>query len=108
MSDEVSYSEAIQRLEEIVQSLERGGIPLDETLRLYEEGAKLLEFCQQELAAAEGKLNEMKLADIESKLAEQGNNSKGNSTSACYERETLAFTESEGLASVFKMARTTW
>ena len=43
MSDEVSYSEAIQRLEEIVQSLERGGIPLDETLRLYEEGAKLLE-----------------------------------------------------------------
>ena len=70
MSDEVSYSEAIQRLEEIVQSLERGGIPLDETLRLYEEGAKLLEFCQQELATAEGKLNEMKLADIESKLAE--------------------------------------
>ena len=70
MSDEVSYSEAIQRLEEIVQSLERGGIPLDETLRLYEEGAKLLEFCQQELAAAVGKLNEMKLADIESKLAE--------------------------------------
>ena len=70
MSDEGSYSEAIQRLEEIVQSLERGGIPLDETLRLYEEGAKLLEFCQQELAAAEGKLNEMKLADIESKLAE--------------------------------------
>ena len=70
MSDEVSYSEAIQRLEEIVQSLERGGIPLDETLTLYEEGAKLLEFCQQELATAEGKLNEMKLADIESKLAE--------------------------------------
>ena len=50
--------------------MERGGIPLDETLRLYEEGAKLLEFCQQELAAAEGKLNEMKLADIESKLVE--------------------------------------
>ena len=50
--------------------MERGGIPLDETLRLYEEGAKLLELCQQELAAAEGKLNEMKLADIESKLVE--------------------------------------
>ena len=70
MSKEMSYSKAIQRLEEIVQSLERGGIPLDETLKLYEEGAELLAFCQQELAAAEGKLNEMKLADIENKLSE--------------------------------------
>ena len=70
LSKEMSYSKAIQRLEEIVQSLERGGIPLDETLKLYEEGAELLTFCQQELAAAEGKLNEMKLADIESKLSE--------------------------------------
>ena len=53
-----------------MQSLERGGIPLDETLKLYEEGAMLLEFCQQELASAEGKLNEMRLTDIETKLAE--------------------------------------
>ena len=39
MSDEVSYSEAIQRLEEIVQSLERGGISLDETCLLYTSDA---------------------------------------------------------------------
>ena len=66
----MNYSKAAERLEEIVQSLERGGIPLDETLKLYEEGAMLLEFCQQELASAEGKLNEMRLTDIETKLAE--------------------------------------
>ena len=47
-----------------------GGIPLDETLKLYDEGAKLLDFCQQELASAEGKLNEMRLSDIEMKLSE--------------------------------------
>ena len=70
MNKDMNYSKAIQRLEEIVQSLERGGIPLDDTLKLYEEGAKLLEFCQTELASAEGKLNEMRLADVESKLAE--------------------------------------
>tara|TARA_B100000963_G_scaffold268029_1_gene236251 strand:- start:659 stop:871 length:213 start_codon:yes stop_codon:yes gene_type:complete len=70
MSETMSYSKAINRLEEIVQALERGGIPLDETLKLYDEGAKLLEFCQQELASAEGKLNEMRLSDIEEKLAE--------------------------------------
>ncbi|DAC25537.1 MAG TPA: exodeoxyribonuclease VII small subunit [Candidatus Thalassarchaeaceae archaeon] len=66
----MNYSKAIERLEEIVQALERGGIPLDETLKLYEEGAKLLDFCQQELASAEGKLNEMRLSDIEMKLSE--------------------------------------
>ena len=66
----MNYGKAVERLEEIVQSLERGGIPLDETLKLYEEGAMLLEFCQQELASAEGKLNEMRLTDIETKLAE--------------------------------------
>ncbi|DAC60489.1 MAG TPA: exodeoxyribonuclease VII small subunit [Candidatus Poseidoniales archaeon] len=66
----MNYGKAIERLEEIVQALERGGIPLDETLKLYEEGAKLLDFCQQELASAEGKLNEMRLSDIEMKLSE--------------------------------------
>tara|TARA_B100000925_G_C21780385_1_gene375973 strand:+ start:393 stop:632 length:240 start_codon:yes stop_codon:yes gene_type:complete len=70
MNKEMNYSQAVQRLEEIVQSLERGGIPLDETLKLYEEGAKLLEFCHQELASAEGKLNEMRLSDVEEKLTE--------------------------------------
>ena len=66
----MNYSKAIERLEEIVQALERGGIPLDETLKLYDEGAKLLNYCQQELASAEGKLNEMRLSDIEMKLSE--------------------------------------
>ena len=66
----MNYSKAVQRLEEIVQSLERGGIPLDETLKLYEEGAKLLDFCQRELASAEGKLNEMRLSDVEEKVIE--------------------------------------
>ena len=70
MSENLDYDEAITRLEEIVQALERGGIPLDATLKLYEEGAKLLEFCQQELASAEGKLNEMRLSEVESKLSE--------------------------------------
>ena len=44
MSKDMNYSKAVQRLEEIVQTLERDGIPLDETLKLYEEGAELLEF----------------------------------------------------------------
>lgn len=69
MTDEKpTYSEAIQRLEEIVADLERGGMGLDETLKLYEEGAELLVLCKSELASAEGRLNELQLNEIESTL----------------------------------------
>ena len=65
MSEDKTYSEIVQRLEDIVASLERGGKGLDETLQLYEEGAKLLQQCQEELKSAEGKLNELRLEEIE-------------------------------------------
>lgn len=74
MSDEKpTYSDAIQRLETIVSTLERGGMGLDETLKLYEEGAELLKLCKKELAAAEGKLNEMQLDELESELGSETN-----------------------------------
>ena len=69
MTDEQpTYTEAVLRLETIVSTLERGGIGLDETLKLYEEGADLLKRCKSELATAEGKLNELQLDEIESEL----------------------------------------
>lgn len=67
-NDKTTYSEAVQRLETIVSILERGGMGLDETLKLYEEGAELLTLCKHELAAAEGKLNELQLDEIETEL----------------------------------------
>ena len=69
MSDEKpTYTEVVLRLEAIVSTLERGGMGLDETLKLYEEGAELLKLCKSELAEAEGKLNELQLDEIESEL----------------------------------------
>ncbi|MDA8728200.1 exodeoxyribonuclease VII small subunit [Euryarchaeota archaeon] len=69
MSDKKpTYTEAVLRLETIVSTLERGGMGLDETLKLYEEGAELLKLCKSELAEAEGKLNELQLDEIESEL----------------------------------------
>jgi exodeoxyribonuclease VII small subunit len=69
MSEEKPTStEAALRLEAIVSTLERGGMGLDETLKLYEEGAELLKLCKSELAEAEGKLNELQLDEIESEL----------------------------------------
>tara|TARA_B100000768_G_scaffold181560_1_gene205054 strand:- start:2241 stop:2477 length:237 start_codon:yes stop_codon:yes gene_type:complete len=69
MKNEKSYDEAVSRLEEIVASLERGGKGLDETLQLYEEGAVLLKQCQKDLKSAEGKLNELRLEDIEKEIS---------------------------------------
>lgn len=68
---EPTYNEAAQRLEAIVAALERGGMGLDETLKLYEEGAALLKICQQELMSAEGRLNELRLEDLEQELQAQ-------------------------------------
>ena len=63
-----TYTEAIQRLETIVATLERGGMGLDETLKLYDEGADLLRLCKTELTTAEGRLNELQLDEIETQL----------------------------------------
>lgn len=69
--NEPTYNEAAQRLEAIVAALERGGMGLDETLKLYEEGAALLKICQRELMSAEGRLNELRLEDLEQELQSQ-------------------------------------
>ena len=44
-----TYDEALQRLEDLVSQLERGGKNLDETLAMFEEGTALLKRCQEEL-----------------------------------------------------------
>ena len=50
------FEECLQRLEEIVEQLEKGDIPLEQSLALFEEGMKLSQSCRSELEAAEGKV----------------------------------------------------
>lgn len=54
-----SFEQAMNRLEEISQSLESGDIPLEESIKLYEEGIKLVEFCQGKLTEAEKKVKKL-------------------------------------------------
>ena len=49
------FEECLQRLEQIVEQLEKGDIPLEQSLALFEEGMKLSHACRSELEAAEGK-----------------------------------------------------
>ena len=57
-----SFEEALQQLEQIVQKLEKGELPLEESLKLYEEGIRLSRLCHGKLEEAEGKI-EMLMKD---------------------------------------------
>ena len=51
-----TYESAVKRLEEIVEILEKGSLPLEESLILFEEGRILADFCNSVLDSAEQKL----------------------------------------------------
>ncbi len=50
---ELSYEEAIRRLEEIVERLENEEIPLEEALDGFKEGVRLSRYCREKLAEIE-------------------------------------------------------
>jgi len=50
------FEEGLQRREAILQELERGDAPLEQSLQLFEEGMKLSHSCRKELEEAEGKV----------------------------------------------------
>jgi exodeoxyribonuclease VII small subunit len=50
------FEDCLQRLEKIVQELEKGDVPLEQSLTLFEEGMQLSGACRKELEEAEGKV----------------------------------------------------
>ncbi|MBE6741850.1 MAG: exodeoxyribonuclease VII small subunit [Ruminococcaceae bacterium] len=57
--NEMSYEQAVKRLDEIVSLLEKNEIELDEALALFEEGTKLTAFCTKKLSEAKQKITEL-------------------------------------------------
>ena len=53
---EMSFEDAMKALESVVDRLERGDVPLEDSIALYERGAALKAHCQAKLAAAEEKV----------------------------------------------------
>lgn len=69
MSDETpSFETALKQLEEVVQRLEKGELPLEESLKLYEEGIRLSRLCHAKLEEAEGKI-ELLIKDARGEIA---------------------------------------
>ena len=57
---EPGFEDSLNRLQEISDKLESGDVGLDESIKLYEEGIKLAEFCYSTLNNAELKVTELK------------------------------------------------
>ena len=59
-SRKMTFEESLARLDEIVRLLERGEATLGESMKLFEEGTKLIKSCSSELDAAEQKVVKLK------------------------------------------------
>ena len=56
MTEKMTYEQAVKELQKIVEKLEKGNVPLDDTVKLYEQGIKLSAFCSKKLADCNRKL----------------------------------------------------
>ncbi len=63
-----SFEEAVKRLAEIVQKLEKGDLPLEESLLLFEEGVGLSRSSQEKLDAAQKRVEELLGVDRDGKV----------------------------------------
>lgn len=55
----MSFEQALGSLEEIVQQLETGNVPLDQSITLYEKGEALRQLCQARLDAAQARIEKI-------------------------------------------------
>lgn len=50
------FEEALKRLQEVVEKLEKGDLPLEDAMDCFSEGIKLAQFCHKKLEEAESKV----------------------------------------------------
>ncbi|MCU0492326.1 MAG: exodeoxyribonuclease VII small subunit [Chloroflexaceae bacterium] len=64
MTPDETYETLFTRLKDVVTRLEEGELPLEESLRLYEEGTKLAAACQRLLDGAELRIQQLQTTDL--------------------------------------------
>jgi len=57
--EQLSFEDALRRLEEIVRTLEKGEAPLDQSIELYQEGDKLRRHCEARLKDAQARIEQI-------------------------------------------------
>jgi exodeoxyribonuclease VII small subunit len=58
---EPTFEDALGKLESIVETMEGGELPLDQLLTRYEEGSRLVKFCQEKLSTAELRIQQLEV-----------------------------------------------
>ncbi len=58
----MSFEQAVAALERIVDDLEKGDVPLDQSIRIYERGEALKDHCEKLLKSAEDKVDKIRLS----------------------------------------------
>lgn len=58
-TEDLDFESALEKLQKIVEELEKGGLSLDQTLKEFNQGMQLLKFCNQKLDKAEKKIELM-------------------------------------------------
>ena len=63
MSNEITFEQALARLEQIVKALEGGNVPLEDLIKLFDEGTSLVKLCTERLDKAEEKVKLLQMKD---------------------------------------------
>ena len=58
-TEDLRFEDAIERLEEIIGRMETEQIPLDDLLKEYEEGTRLLKLCRERIGAARARVEKI-------------------------------------------------
>ncbi|MBU4504414.1 MAG: exodeoxyribonuclease VII small subunit [Proteobacteria bacterium] len=53
----ISFEKSLKQLEQIVQELESGNLPLEKAMQKFEEGVKLSKYCSEKLDETEKKIS---------------------------------------------------
>ena len=61
--DKLTFEEAMKELEELVDSLDKGDVSLDEAIAAYDRGSQLKDYCQKKLHEAKMKIETIQSSD---------------------------------------------
>lgn len=70
LGKEITFEKALEDLENIVLKLEKGELPLDDSMDLFKKGVELTKFCNQKLDSAQKKISIL-LEDEDGELKEE-------------------------------------
>ena len=59
MEQQQSYEKALERLEQVIDELDTGELPLEASIQLFQDGLEMIKICQAKLNDAEGKIRQL-------------------------------------------------